>query len=96
MFKLLRTILILVAAFVGVVFAYFNTARVNIDFLFGEQEMPVVLALAGVLLVGLAIGVLLGLPYTMRTRSDLSVTRRRLQQAETEIKNLRNQPINDA
>lgn len=96
MFKIVRNVLIILAALIGVIFAYFNTAQVDIDYLFGQQEMPLVLALAAVLVVGLAIGVLLGLPYTLRTRGDLSLTRRRLQQAETEIKNLRNQPIHDA
>ena len=96
MFHILRNVLIILAALIGVVFAYFNTAQVNVDYLFGAMDMPLVLALAVVLVVGLALGILIGLPYTLRTRGDLSSTRRRLQHAETEIKNLRNQPIHDA
>lgn len=96
MLKIVRNALIIVAALLGVVFAYFNTARVNIDYLFGQLEMPLVLALAVAVLLGLGLGVLLSLPYTLRTRADLAATRRRLQHSETEIKNLRNQPLHDA
>ena len=96
MFHVLRNTLIILAALVGVVFAYFNTVQVNVDYLFGQMDMPLVLALAVVLLIGLALGVLIGLPYTLRIRGDLAATRRRLQHAETEIKNLRSQPLHDA
>lgn len=96
MLTILRNVLIILAALIGVVFAYFNTTRIQIDYLVGQQDMPLVLALALVLLVGLALGILIGLPYTLRTRSSLATTRRRLQQAEVEIKNLRSQPLHDA
>lgn len=96
MLTIVRNVLIILAALLGVVFAYFNTSRVQIDYLFGQQDMPLVLALALALMLGLALGLLLGLPYTLRTRSSLATTRRRLQQAEVEIKNLRNQPLHDA
>lgn len=93
---IVRNVLIILAALIGVVFAYFNTTSIQVDYLFGQQDMPLVLALALVLLLGLALGILIGLPYTLRTRSNLASTRRRLQQAEVEIKNLRNQPLHDA
>ena len=96
MFRILRNTFIILAAFIGVVFAYFNTQKVDIDYLFGQQDMPLVLALAAVLLLGLVIGILVALPYTLRIRGDLAATRRRLQHADTEIKNLRSQPIHDA
>ncbi|MGB1580172.1 MAG: LapA family protein [Nevskiales bacterium] len=96
MLTILRNVLLILAVLIGVVFAYFNTSSVQIDYLFGQLDMPLVLALALVLFVGLALGVLVGLPYTMRTRSRLASTRRRLQQAEVEVKNLRNQPLHDA
>ena len=96
MLTILRNLLIILAALIGVVFAYFNTDRIQVDYLLGQQDMPLVLALSVVLLIGLALGILIGLPYTLRTRSNLASTRRRLQQAEVEIKNLRNQPLHDA
>lgn len=96
MLNIVRNALIIVAVLLGVVFAYFNTAKVGVDYLFGQIEMPLVLALSIALLIGLALGVLVSLPYTLRTRANLASTRRRLQHSETEIKNLRNQPLHDA
>lgn len=96
MLQILRNALIITAALIGVVFAYFNTARVDLDYLFGQMSMPLVLALAITLVVGLALGLLISLPYAMRTRAELTATRRRLQLAETEIKNMRRQPLHDA
>ena len=96
MLTILRNVLLILAVLLGVVFAYFNTSTVQIDYLFGQLDMPLVLALALILIVGLALGVLICLPYTLRTRSKLASTRRRLQQTEVELKNLRNQPLHDA
>lgn len=96
MLPLLRNALILLAILTGLIFGYFNTSEVPVDYLLGQADMPLVLALSIALLVGLSLGILVTLPSVLRQRSESAALKRRLQQAETEVKNLRNQPLHDA
>ena len=96
MLPLLRNALIILAILTGLIFGYFNTGEVPVDYLLGQTDMPLVLALSIALLVGLSLGILVTLPSVLKQRSESTALKRRLQQAETEVKNLRNQPLHDA
>lgn len=95
MLPLLRNAIILMALLIGIVFGYFNTDEVPVDYLLGQQSMPLVLALSIALLTGLVLGILISLPYAIRHRTETTSVKRRLQQAESELKNLRNLPLHD-
>ncbi len=96
MLPLLRNAVILMALLIGLVFGYFNTAKVSVDYLLGQQEMPLVMALSIALLLGLALGILITMPSAIRHRAETTSIKRRLHQAESELKNLRNLPLHDA
>lgn len=83
------------AILVGLVFGYFNTNVVKVDYLFGQQDMPLVLALSIALIVGISVGILICIPTTLKLRTETTTIKRNLQQAETEVKNLRNLPLHD-
>ncbi len=95
MMPLLRNAIILMAILVGLVFGYFNTGTVTVDYLFGEQQMPLVLAMSIALLTGLSLGILVCLPSALRHHGEVTTIKRRLEQAESEVKNLRNLPLHD-
>lgn len=95
MLPMLRNAFILLAILTGIVFGYFNTGSVVVDYLFGQQEMPLVLALCLALLTGLVLGILLCIPSAIRHRAESTGLKRRLQHAESEVKNLRNLPLHD-
>lgn len=95
MVPLLRNAIILLAVLSGLVFGYFNTVDVPVDYLFGQQDMPLVLALSIALLVGLSLGIIISLPSIIRQRAEVTSMKRRLHQAESEVKNLRNLPLHD-
>lgn len=96
MLPLLRNALILLAILVGLVFGYFNTNPVSVDYLMGQASMPLVMALSISLVIGLCLGILISLPSLIRQRAETTSLRRKLQQAESEVKNLRNLPLHDA
>lgn len=96
MLRMLRTILVLLALLLGMVFALMNHQAVTVDLLFDQFELPLVALLIINLLLGLVIGILIYMPRQLALRLDLERTRKKLATAETEIRNLRNLPIQDA
>ncbi len=95
MMPMLRNAIILFAILIGLVFGYFNTSVVAVDYLLGQRDMPLVLALSIALIIGLSLGILICLPAAIRHRAEVTSIKRRLQQAESEVKNLRNLPLHD-
>ncbi len=96
MLRMLRTILVILALLLGMVFALMNHESVTVDLLFDQFELPLVALLIINLLLGLIVGVLIYLPRLLAQRLELERTRKKLATAETEIRNLRNLPIQDA
>lgn len=96
MLRILRIALIIVALGVGMMFALFNVSLVKVNFLFDTLEISLVALLILDLLFGLALGALIYLPKQLTLRLELERTRKKLITAETEIRNLRNLPIQDA
>lgn len=96
MLRILRFALVIVALAVGMMFALFNVGTVTVDFLFGELEISLVALLVLDLLLGLGLGALIYMPKQLALRLELDRNRKKLAAAETEIRNLRNLPIQDA
>ncbi len=96
MLRIIRIALIVVALLVGMMFALFNADSVTVDLLFDSFDIPLVALLMLDLLLGLALGALIYLPKQLALRLELDRTRKKLDTAQTEIRNLRNLPIQDA
>ncbi|MGH8561834.1 MAG: lipopolysaccharide assembly protein LapA domain-containing protein [Nevskiales bacterium] len=96
MLRMLRMVLVVLALLAGMMFALMNHESVTVNLLFDQFQLPLVALLIINLLLGLAIGMLIYLPRQLTLRLELERTRRKLATAETEIRNLRNLPIQDA
>ena len=94
--RTLRMVLIALALLVGMMFALMNHESVTVDLLFDQFQLPLVALLIINLLLGLVVGMLIYLPRQLALRLELDRTRKKLVTAETEIRNLRNLPIQDA
>lgn len=96
MVRALRIFLVVAALLLGMLFALLNHETVTVDLLFDQFNSPLVALLIVNLLLGLGIGALIYLPRQIALRLELERTRKKLNAAEAEIRNLRNLPIRDA
>jgi uncharacterized integral membrane protein len=96
MLRTLRILLVVVALVLGMLFALLNHETVTVDLLFDQIQLPLVALLILNLLLGLGVGALIYLPRQIALRLELERARKKLDAAETEIRNLRNLPIQDA
>jgi uncharacterized integral membrane protein len=86
--------LLLLAAFcVGAALSYYNWSPVAFDYLAGEVQLPLIaLLLTSFMLGGLTV-LLLNTVRIWSLRLEMRRTQKRLRNAETELKNLRNLPL---
>lgn len=93
--RIFKNILIGLVLLIGLVFAFFNAESVTVDYLFGELETPLVIVLLLDFVFGFAVAFLLFYGRILKQRADLAKQRRRLRDADDEIRNLRNLPIRE-
>jgi len=90
-------VLLLLVVLVAAVFAFNNPERVSIDLgIVRLDDVPVPLALAITLAVGWILGLLSAGTAMIRISAERQRLRRELRTAESEVKSLRNLPLNDA
>lgn len=95
MLRLIKTIAVLVALSLGISIAFFNATPVSVNYLFGRVELSLVVVMIGALLFGFVLALILCASHVWGVRLETRRLRRRLQDAETELKNLRNLPLRD-
>lgn len=95
MLRLIKTIAVLVALCLGISVALFNATPVSVNYLFGRIEMSLVVVMIGALVFGFVLALVLCASHVWAVRLEARRLRRRLQDAETELKNLRNLPLRD-
>ncbi|MCG2634893.1 MAG: lipopolysaccharide assembly protein LapA domain-containing protein [Gammaproteobacteria bacterium] len=91
----LGLVLFLLFVVAAAVFATLNAELVAVDFYFTKAELPLALNLAGALLIGLLLGVLVILPTLLGARRRTRAVRREMKALEEELKNLRALPLRD-
>ncbi|MAA73769.1 MAG: hypothetical protein CMN28_03585 [Salinisphaeraceae bacterium] len=96
MLRLLRNLLIAVALVLGLVFGYANFQAVTVNYLWDKMDVPLVVVLLLTFIVGFVLSMLMFLARLAALRGRLGRTRRQLEDAQGEIRNLRNMPIHDA
>lgn len=93
----LAVALVALAVFVaGLLVGYANTRSVQIDYLFGAVEVRLVSAMLTAFAVGAVLTLLAFGGRLLLLRRELRRLRRRLRDAETELKNLRTLPVSAA
>lgn len=87
------TIISLFLVFVlALLLAYANGALVRLDYLVGSEEVHMSSALLGAAVVGWLLGLASAFSVVWRQRRELRRHRRMLDEAESEVRNLRNTP----
>jgi lipopolysaccharide assembly protein A len=72
--------------------AYANGAFVRLDYLVGSEQVHMSSALLGAAVIGWLLGLASGLSVVWRLKRDLRRQKRSLDEAESELRNLRNVP----
>ena len=94
--RLLIAIVLLLAAFgLAFMFANQNDQTIQLNYLFGETSIDLVLLLTITLALGLIIGLIMSGISLMKTRVQLKNCRKKLNKYQQEIKNLRTMPIKE-
>lgn len=87
------TIISLFLVFVlALLLAYANGAMVRLDYLVGSEEVHMSSALLGAAVIGWLLGLASAFGVLWRQRRELRRHRRMLEEAESEVRNLRNAP----
>jgi putative membrane protein len=90
----LLLVFLLVAVFVaGAALGYFNATPVSFDYLFGQVEVRLVVLVVGAASLGALLALALCAGRLFALSAEIRRLRRRLRDAEAELRNLRNLPI---
>ncbi len=96
MVRLLIAIVLLLVAFgLAFMFANQNDQTIQLNYLFGEISLQLVLLITICLALGLVIGLSMSTLSLMKTRTQLKNCRRKLAKNEQELQNLRTMPIKE-
>ena len=93
--RLISLAVMTVAFGLGATLAYFNTTPVQLDYLSGQSERPLIAWLLISFMLGIGLTLVLFLIRGLKMRSDLRNLRQRLTRAEAELKTLRGLPLQD-
>jgi len=87
--KLVRLVLVFLAALFGVTFTYLNPQTAKVSYYLGlEWEGPLSLLLLGVFVVGGLLGMALSLPALLRSKRKVSAAKRNRQRSESQERQL--------
>jgi len=93
--RLLKALIIVLTAIVGVAFAAMNPDKVPVHYYFGVGQAPLALWLAVALALGVGVGALVCVGTLLRLRRENARLKRDLRLASEEVRNLRSLPLND-
>jgi uncharacterized membrane protein YciS (DUF1049 family) len=90
--RLLLSVLLLVVFVAGAALAYYNSAPVHFDYLFGALDVRLIVLLSATFALAVALTLALCAARLLGLTGEIRRLRRRLGNTETELKNLRNLP----
>lgn len=94
--RIITIVLLIAILIVAFVFASFNTALINVDFLFASFELPQSVVMLGAVVVGIVIGLLCASLFLLRSMNQKRALKKSLRMAQTEVSSLRSLPLHDA
>lgn len=92
----LTSILVIVLAAIAIVFALSNQTTVPVDLIVWQLEPTLPLLLVSTLIIGWLLGLISLLGLVIRLYAERRQLRRQVELADTEIRNLRSIPLQDA
>jgi putative membrane protein len=93
--RFIKLLFFLFLILLGSAFAVMNTGNIQIDYYFGELDLPLPLVLIATLGIGALLGVVASLGSLLRLKHQNAELRRKASLAQEEVKNLRAIPIKD-
>lgn len=91
--RIVLVLVLLVVLCLGAALSYYNWSNVPFNFLAGEAQVPLIALLLGVFTLGVIVALLLCAGRILGLRADLHRLKRQLADTQTEIRNLRNLPL---
>lgn len=95
MLRLIKLVAVFVVLALGIAIAFYNATAVTVNYLFGHIELSLVVVMVGAMLFGFLLALILCASHNLAARREARRLRKRLRDAETELKNLRNLPLRD-
>jgi len=92
MLRIFQMIALALVFFGGACLSYFNADRVHFNYLFGETDLRLIVLLVGAFVLAVLLTLLLCAAKYLGLSAEIRRLRRKLRDAETELKNLRNLP----
>jgi len=92
MFRWITFISLFLVFALALLLAYANGALVRLDYLVGSEQVHMSSALLGAAVIGWLLGLASGFSVVWRLRRDLRRQKRMLDEAESEVRTLRNVP----
>ncbi|HLQ85587.1 MAG TPA: LapA family protein [Salinisphaeraceae bacterium] len=86
----------MLALIVGAAFSVLNLQQITVDLLWTRADAPLIVLLLVAFVLGFIVALLTLLYKLTRLRARLAKSRRKLKDAQAEIRNLRSMPIQDA
>jgi putative membrane protein len=96
MSRVISLILIAILVLLGLAFAVVNAKPVELNYFLASREVPLAMVLVLTLILGALMGIVFSLGLVIRLKRETLRLRRRIQQTEQEVVNLRTMPIKDA
>ncbi len=93
MLRWITIISLLLVFALALLLAYANGALVRLDYLVGSEEVHMSSALLGAAVIGWLLGLGSAFGMLFRLKRDLRRQKRSLDEAESELRNLRNAPV---
>lgn len=93
MTRLVTLIVVLVLLVLGASIGYFNAQPVEVDYLFGKREVPLIAVLITTFAIGVLVTVAVVAARLLSVRVELGRLRKQLREAEGELRTLRNLPV---
>ncbi len=93
--RIISYITLILILVLGVTFAGLNAGSVTINYYVGATELPLSLLLVIGFALGCLLGLIVGMVMYLKARSQNYRLKNRIKLAEKEINNLRNMPLQD-
>ena len=93
MTRLVSLIIVLAILVIGIAIGYFNAQPVEIHYLFGKTQFPLIAILIAAFSLGVLLAVALVSARLLGLRVEMGRLRKQLREAEGELRTLRNLPV---
>lgn len=95
MLRIASAILFFAVLCLGAALSYYNWQSIELNYLAGVTEVPLIGVIIGFLVLGVLTGLLISGARIIALRAELAGARRKLRDAQAELKNLRSLPLQD-